>query len=157
MCGRLVGPATGHGRARVGLEAERTMAVVVTGEVYAHISRGMLCDGRSLTLVDPSPSMIWLSLEPVSGLGYVPTGAFLDLWADPARLSDHRARRVRGRLALLGAAASLAGDATLVVGRPRVTASGLTYDVEVLEGMVPASSGACVLFLEWNTAPRFSR
>ncbi|HSO05196.1 MAG TPA: hypothetical protein VLQ92_11990 [Candidatus Limnocylindrales bacterium] len=34
-----------------------------------------------------------------------------------------------------------------------MTAPGLTYDTEVRQGLVPEESGACVLFLEWDTAP----
>jgi hypothetical protein len=124
------------------------MTVVVTGEVYAHIARGML--------VDPSPSTIWLSPAPTSGLGYVPTGLFLDLWADETRPVDPRARQVQGRLALLDTGSRLVGDATVLLGHPRMTPSGLAYDVQVLEGLVPSSAGACVLCLEWDTAPLLS-
>jgi hypothetical protein len=60
---------------------------------------------------------------------------------------------VRGTLTLLDPDAQLAGDAVVTLSDPRVTAPGLTYDAEVLHGLVPAESGACVLFLEWDTAP----
>ncbi|HSO05197.1 MAG TPA: hypothetical protein VLQ92_11995 [Candidatus Limnocylindrales bacterium] len=130
------------------------MRVLIRGEVYAHTARGLLFDGRSLTLVDLAPSTIWSSATPSSGLGYLPTGAYLDLWARRARrLARPDSCRVRGTLALLDPDAQLAGDAVLTLGNPRITAPGLTYDAEVLHGLVPAESGACVLFLEWDTAP----
>ena len=130
------------------------MRVLVRGEVYAHTARGLLFDGRSLTLVDLAPSTIWSSATPSSGLGYVPTGDFLDIWAQRAvRLARPDRCRVRGTLSLLDPDAQLAGDAVLTLGNPRVTVPGLTYDAEVLHGLVPAESGACVLFLEWDTAP----
>lgn len=130
------------------------MRVLIRGEVYAHTARGLLFDGRALTLVDLAPSTIWSSATPSSGLGYLPTGAYLDLWARRARrLSRPGSCRVRGTLALLDPDAQLAGDAVLTLGNPRITAPGLTYDAEVLHGLVPAESGACVLFLEWDTAP----
>jgi hypothetical protein len=114
------------------------MRVLVRGEVYAHTARGLLFDGRS----------------PASGLGYLPTGAFLDLWAQRAlRLARPSSCRVRGTLTLLDPDAHLVGDAVLALGNPRVSVPGLTYDAEVLHGLVPAESGACVLFLEWDTAP----
>jgi hypothetical protein len=130
------------------------MKVLVRGEVYAHTARGLLFDGRSLTLVDLAPSTIWSSPTPSSGLGYLPTGAFLDLWTQRARrLARPSSCRVRGTLTLLDPDAQLTGNAVLTLGNPRVTAPGLTYDAEVLHGLVPAESGACVLFLEWDTAP----
>lgn len=128
------------------------MQVLVGGEVYAHVARSLLFDGSALTLVEMAPSTIWSSSTPSSALGYLPTGAFLDLWAQRAQ---HLARpgscRVRGTLSLLDADAHLAGDAVLTLGNPRVTAAGLTYDADVLKGLVPQHSGACVLFLDWDT------
>jgi len=130
------------------------MRVRARGEVYAQMARGLLFDGRSLTLVDLAPSTIWSSATPAGGLGYLPTGAYLDRWAQRApRLALPSSSRVRGTLTLLDPDAQLAGDAVLTLGNPRVTALGLTYDAELLQGLVPAESGACVLFLEWDTAP----
>jgi hypothetical protein len=126
-------------------------SVVVSGEGYAHVARGLLFAGGSLTLLDPSPSTIWMTADP-PGLGYLPTGAFLDLWTDNGAADGPAVRRVRGRLALLDADAQLPGHAALHLSNPRVTAAGLTYDVEVVEGLIPAGSGACVLFLQWDTA-----
>jgi hypothetical protein len=130
------------------------MRVQVRGEVYVQMARGLLFDGRSLTLVDLAPSTIWSSATPSSGLGYLPTGAYLDLWAQRARrLASPSSCRVRGTLTLLDPDAQLTGDSVLTLSNPRVTAPGLAYDAEVLRGLVPAESGACVLFLEWDTAP----
>jgi hypothetical protein len=130
------------------------MKVLVRGEVYAHTARGLLFDGRALTLVDLAPSTIWSSVTPSSWLGYLPTGAFLDLWAQRVRgLAHPSAVRVRGTLTLLDPDAQVVGDAALRLGNPRMTGPGLTYDAEVVNGLVPAESGACVLFLEWDPAP----
>ncbi len=129
------------------------MSVIVSGEVYAQVARSLRFDGRSLTLVDLAPSTIWSSPMPEPGLGYVPTGAFLDLWTEPTQGLHEESRHVRGVLSLLDPDARLAGDCVLALSNPRVTASGLTYDADVVEGLVPASSGACVLFIEWETAP----
>jgi hypothetical protein len=130
------------------------MRVQARGEVYAQMARGVLFDGRALTLVDLAPSTLWSSATPSSGLGYLPTGDFLDLWAQRAQcLARPDLCRVRGTLSLLDPDAQLAGDAVLTLANPRVTVPGLTYDAEVLHGLVPAESGACVLFLEWDTAP----
>ena len=42
------------------------------------------------------------------------------------------------------------GRAVLELSDPRMSASGLTYDARVVDGIVPGESGACVLFLEWQ-------
>ena len=101
-----------------------TMQVLVGGEVYAHVARGLLFDGRALTLVDLAPSTIWSSSTPTPALGYLPTGAYLDLWAQRAQHLDRPdSCHVRGTLSLLDPDAHLAGDAVLTLGNPRVTES----------------------------------
>jgi hypothetical protein len=133
------------------------MAAVAKVEVFAHIAPRMRCDGRTLTLVDISPSTIWMSGHlRASGHGpeldYLPTGAFLDRWTDRAREAGPAGCRMNGTLSLLDPDAQFAGRAVVELRAPRLTADGLAYDIEVLEGIVPGSSGACVLFLEWGDA-----
>jgi hypothetical protein len=126
-------------------------SVVVSGEVFAHVARGLVFADGCLTLLDPSPSTIWMTSDP-SGLGYLSTGAFLDRWTHDRPAGGRAVRAVHGRLSLLDADAQLAGHAALRLSHPRVTTEGLTYDVTVVEGLVPAGSGACVLFLQWDNA-----
>ncbi|HQR25833.1 MAG TPA: hypothetical protein PLP61_02235, partial [Nocardioides sp.] len=120
---------------------------------FVHVARGMRYDGRTLVLVDLSPSTIWLSPAREPGVGYLPTGDFLDLWRAPGPATASTRRRVRATLALLDADARVLGDVALLLGEPRVTVAGLAYDAQVVEGLPPASSGACVLFLEWISGP----
>lgn len=129
------------------------MTVTVEGDVFAHVARSLIFDGRSLTLVDLAPSTLWTTPAPTSGFGYLPTGAFLDLWAERATTLGPAPPRVRGVLELLDPDARLAGHSVLALSNLRVSAQGLTYDAAVVEGLVPEASGACVLFVTWETAP----
>jgi hypothetical protein len=124
-------------------------------EVFAHIAPQMRFDGRTLTLVDISPSTIWMpgphqSSGRTPELDYLPTGALLDRWTDRARAVGAARCRIRGTLALLDPDAQIAGRTVLELRSPRLTADGLAYDVEILTGIMPSSSGACVLFLDWS-------
>jgi hypothetical protein len=134
------------------------MTAVLDVEVFAHIAPRMRFDGQTLTLVDLAPSTLVMTrpLEPPGDapqLSYLPTGAFLDRWAEQARNAVAPGCRMRGTLSLLDPDAQVAGRAVVELRSPRLVVDGLAYDVEVLEGIVPASSGACVLFLEWGQAP----
>jgi hypothetical protein len=134
------------------------MAADVSAEVFAHVAPRMRFDGQTLTLVDLAPSTLVMTrpLEPPGDapqLSYLPTGAFLDRWAEQARNAVPSGCRMRGTLSLLDPDAQVAGRAVVELRSPRLVVDGLAYDVEVLEGIVPASSGACVLFLEWGQAP----
>jgi hypothetical protein len=130
------------------------MPELARGEMFVHIAPSLRFDGHRLTLVDVAPSTIWL---PGGGgeLSYLPTGGFLDRWAERDRELGPSGGRLRGSLSLLDPDASVAGRARLELSSPRMSASGLTYDARVEAGLVPESSGACVLFLEWE-APAVS-
>jgi hypothetical protein len=135
------------------------MTAVVNVEVFAHIAPRMRFDGRTLTLVDISPSTIWMpgpsrASEHAAELDYLPTGAFMDRWTDRAREVGPACCRMRGTLSLLDPDAQIAGRAVVELRAPRLTADGLAYDIEILQGIVPGSSGACVLFLQWSDPRR---
>jgi hypothetical protein len=123
---------------------------------YVHVARGLLFDGVTLTLVDLSPSTIWVSSTPDSGVGYLPTGDFLDLW-EPGPDTTPAPRRVKATLGLLDPDALTSGNAALMLSKPRVTAAGLAYAAQIVQGLVPARSGACGLFLEWHSTHRRGR
>jgi hypothetical protein len=134
------------------------MATVPSAEVFAHVAPRMRFDGQTLTLVELAPSTIVMTrpLElpgDAPQLSYLPTGAFLDRWAEQAREVGPPGCRMRGTLSLLDPDAQVAGRSVVELRSPRLAVDGLAYDVEVLEGIVPTSSGACVLFLEWGDAP----
>jgi hypothetical protein len=128
------------------------MTALEAGEVLVQVARGLRFDGRALTLVDLAPSTIRVTMTPTPAVGHVCTGAVLDRWADAVTASPGGSWRVRGTLALLDADAQGVGDAAFVVSNPRVTAAGLAYDAEVMLGVVPSESGACVLYLDWRAA-----
>jgi hypothetical protein len=135
------------------------MTALANVEVFAHIAPRMRFDGRTLTLVDISPSTIWMSRSRLPegdapALDYLPTGAFLDRWTDRAREAGPAGCRMRGTLSLLDPDAQIAGRAVVELRAPRLTADGLAYDIEIHQGIVPGSSGACVLFLEWSDPRR---
>lgn len=129
------------------------MPVLARGDVFVHIAPHLRFDGARLTLVDVAPSTIWLSQGDPRQLTYLPTGAYLDRWAELEQGRGPEGGRVRGTLSLLDADARIPGRAVLELSGPRMRASGLAYDVRVVEGIVPTHSGACVLFLEWDEPP----
>jgi hypothetical protein len=123
---------------------------------YVHVAHGLLFDGATLTLLDLSPSTIWMSSTPNPRVGYVPTGDFLDLWEQRTDAAPS-SRRFRATLGLLDRDAEGSGNATLLLSHPRVSGAGLAYDAQVVEGLVPTRSGACVVFLEWSTTQATQR
>jgi hypothetical protein len=128
------------------------MTALDSGEVLVQVARGLRFDGRALTLVDLAPSTIMVTMAPTPEVSHVCTGTVLDLWADAETASRTGSWRVRGTLALLDAEAQVGGAVAFVASNPRVTTAGLAYDAEVVLGVVPSESGACVLYLDWGAA-----
>lgn len=122
---------------------------------FIQIARGMTFEAEALTLVDLAPTMPYVASSPPTFLGHVSTGAFLDLWvSDPLATPGFRERP--SVLSLADPALSRLGDATLMLARPRIHGTGLRYSITVLGGELPASSGACVLYVNAGSAERMA-
>jgi hypothetical protein len=116
------------------------------GLTFIQVARGMTYDGTALALVDLAPTMPYVTGSPRTCLGHISTGAFMDLWAsDPGQSADRPSRP--SVLSLADPAISPFSDALLLLERPRIHGTGLRYVVTVLSGTLPATSGACVLYV----------
>jgi hypothetical protein len=118
-----------------------------TAEVtFIQVARAMSFDGTSLVLTDLSPTVSYVAASAPTVLGHISTGAFLDLWSssqEPAVLASSRP----AVLSLADPDRSPLGDAVVRLTRPRIHDTGLTYDVTLVEGTLPSSSGSCVLYV----------
>jgi hypothetical protein len=75
----------------------------------------------------------------------------MDLWAsDPGQSFDGPSRP--SVLSLADPAIFPRGDSLLLLERPQIHGTGLRYCVTVLSGTLPASSGACVLYVNARVA-----
>lgn len=112
---------------------------------YVQLARGLHFDNGALRLDDLAPSTIWVRRGGTTKLGQISTGTFLDLWWDSP--DGPTAHAPRARLTLLDPDAHLLGDPILSLKGPRITGSGITYDVDIVAGVIPSDSGSCVLFV----------
>jgi hypothetical protein len=112
---------------------------------FIQLAGGATAGANGLTLADLAPSTIWVLHGTPERVGHLATGTFLDLWWEPeSGLSS------AGLRAALGAAdpdAQLLGAPVLRVASPRISGSGIRYEIEVLAGVLARDIGACVLFL----------
>jgi hypothetical protein len=121
---------------------------------FVQVARTAILVGHTLTLEDLEPTTIWLAHDQGDRVGHMATGTFLDLWWHPeSGLASGALRAVLGRA---DPDVQLLGDPVLRVRAPRISGSGLQYDVEVLNGALARRSGACVLFLGPGDADRLS-
>ncbi len=121
------------------------------GLTFMQVARGMTYDGKTLALVELAPTMPYVSGSPLTWLGHISTGAFLDLWtSDPGPSVDTPS--CPSVLSLADPAISPLSDSLLLLARPRIHGTGLRYSVTVLSGALPASSGSCVLYVNARVA-----
>ena len=124
---------------------------VVCEPMYVQVARRALYDGISLTLLDLAPATVFLAEQPVTSVGHVATGEFLDRWYADANGQGTQA--VPAVLSVMDAERGPGADAQVLLSLPRIREAGLEYQVRVLDGEVAASSGACVLFIRPIVAP----
>ena len=116
-----------------------------TTVTFVQVAGGATADARSLTLTDLSPSTIWVLHGTLTRVGHLATGTFLDLWGDPrSGLSSCRLRAVLGQA---DPGAQLLGAPVLTVASPRISGSGVGYEIEVLSGVLPLDIRSCILFI----------
>lgn len=113
--------------------------------MYMQVARRAVFDGTSLTLIDLAPATFFVDEQPVTSLGHVSTGLFLDQWY--AEADGPGTRVVPGVLSLLDADRAPDSSSRVLLSLPRIRDAGLEYQVQVLDGDVPSTVGACVLFI----------
>lgn len=117
----------------------------LVGTMYVQMARSLVFDGSSIVLLDLSPATVLLGPSTGSEVGYLPTGLFLDHWY--ARDNDDRTSALRGVLSILDPDMTPVSDVSLLLSLPRIRGAGVEYQARVLSGQMPASTGACVLFI----------
>ncbi len=104
-------------------------------------------DDGVLTLHDVSPSTLYFSDRPQRVVGHVTSTMFVDMWDEGE--NSFAADPPNAVLAFLESGDDVPEDVVTVIRNPRMDGSALSYDVEVLEGTMPAhAKGGVTLFID---------
>jgi hypothetical protein len=119
---------------------------IVLEEMFVQIARTVSSDQATLTLGDVSPSTLYFSDRPERVVGHLTTEQFVNQWSEgPNSFLEDPPNAV---LSYVGTGDDIPSDAVVVLRDPTVSGSSLTYSIEVLDGTVPAESGAVTLFID---------
>jgi hypothetical protein len=127
-------------------QAATTEDPIIVEEMFVQIARTVTSDQTTLTLQDVSPSTLYFSDRPERVVGHMTTAQFVEQWTDgPNSFAEDPPNAV---LSYVDAGADVPEDAVVILRDPVASAGSLTYSIEVLDGVVPAESGAVTLFID---------
>ncbi|HYN60316.1 MAG TPA: hypothetical protein VET87_12280 [Rubrivivax sp.] len=103
-------------------------------------------DGRTLTLKGLSPTTLFFSDRPVRIAGHYLTGEYLQFWkAGPdSFLKDPP----NATLSVFEKGKDELSDVVVTLRNPRVNGNDLSYDITVIAGTLPKTSGPASLFID---------
>jgi hypothetical protein len=115
--------------------------------LYVQSARRATAYGDVLTLHDLAPSTVMFSDRPTRIAGHLTTKQFVEGWGhgENSFLDDPP----NAVLSFLGGEQEEAPeDVVLTLTNPRLEWERITYDVDVREGRLPATTGPCSLFID---------
>jgi hypothetical protein len=119
---------------------------IIVEEMFVQIARTVTSDQTTLTLQDVSPSTLYFSDRPERVVGHMTTEQFVEQWTEgPNSFAEDPPNAV---LSYVDAGADVPEDAVVILRDPVASDGSLTYSIEVLDGVVPAESGAVTLFID---------
>jgi hypothetical protein len=119
-------------------------------EMFVQTARGATRAGDRLTLSGLGPSTLYFSDRPTRVVGHMTNDQFADLWAaDAASDGDGFASDPPNAvLSFVDVGDDRPDDCVVVLRDPRSDGDSVSYAIEILEGSVPDSTGACTLFID---------
>ena len=100
----------------------------------------------TITLHGLAGSTVYFADRPRREIGHIPSHRFVQLWE--AGASNFSVDPPNAVLSFLDDDGESPPDAVLVLREPRLEADSLSYNVEILDGTLPARSGPCTLFID---------
>ena len=100
----------------------------------------------TITLHGLADSTVYFADRPRREIGHIPSSRFVQLWE--AGASNFSVDPPNAVLSFLEQDGESPPDAVLVLREPRLEANSLSYNVEILDGTLPARSGPCTLFID---------
>lgn len=134
---------------RLAMAVEAPAAVPVMAQLlFVQNAQGieLAADGRTLTLKGLSPTTLFFSDRPVRIAGHYLTGEYLQFWkAGPdSFLKDPP----NATLSVFEKGKDELSDIVVTLRNPRLSGNDLSYDITVISGTPPKTSGPASLFID---------
>ena len=114
--------------------------------MFVQVGSGMISDNQSITLQGAGHATLFFADRPDRVVGHVSTQKFVNEWGEGENsFAEDPPNAV---ITFMESGDTVPEDATIVLRNPHLTGDALTYNIEVLEGTLPTSAGACSLFID---------
>ena len=117
--------------------------------LFAQSSAGMAYENGQLTLDGIAPTTLYFSDRPERITGHVPTEEFLDSWGE----GDDSFAGDPPNAVLSIFSEDEVNDVVVVLQDPALVGDQMSYQVDILDGEIPASGGASSLFIDMIGRP----
>ncbi len=129
------------------------MSEITEGELediealFVQTARSLASDGdKTITLDGLSPSTLYFADRPQREVGHMPTKLFVDLWGDGE--NSFAIDPPNAVLSFADPDDRPPHDVVVTIRDPKLDGDSLSYQVDVLEGSMPSSTGPCALFID---------
>jgi hypothetical protein len=118
-------------------------------EMFVQVARATTSGDGTLTLSGISPTTLYFSDRPERVVGHMTNEQFVDLWsADAPGDNTFASDPPNAVLSFVEPGDDRPDECVIVLREPQADVDSVQYSIEVLEGSVPAASGACTLFID---------
>jgi hypothetical protein len=114
--------------------------------MFVQSAYGITSKDSTLTLVGTSPSTLFFADRPDRVVGHVHTDAFVSEWGDGENSFEEDPPNAV--ISFLQDGDAVPEEVTVVISNPELKGNNLSYKIDVLDGSLPASAGACALFID---------
>ena len=115
--------------------------------LFVQSARSLASDGeKTITLNGLSPSTLYFADRPQREVGHMPTKLFVELWGDGE--NSFAVDPPNAVLSFADPGDRPPHDVVVTIRDPKMEGDSLSYQVDVLEGSMPSSTGPCALFID---------
>src|SRR2546429_1479756 len=114
--------------------------------LFVQSAHGLTTSNSTVTFHGLAHATLFFSDRPQRVVGHLTSRKFVDQWGEG---EDSFAEDPRNAvLSFLEDGEQVPEEVTMTISDPQLDGDTLTYTVDILDGMLPASSGPCSLFID---------
>jgi hypothetical protein len=114
--------------------------------MFVQLANGLSSSGHQVTLHGVGPATLFFADRPQRVVGHVSSRKFVNEWGEGE--NSFAADPPNAVVTFLETGDTVPEEATVVLRDPHISGDALTYNVEILEGALPAKAGPCSLFID---------